>query len=75
MLSAVEATGSERLLRRTMRVLDIMLTTAQPVEYQGKTYNAWGPFVVSPQTDIPKPIAHYTMQAMVPVARWRRPSS
>jgi hypothetical protein len=69
MLSAVEATGSERLLRRVMRVEDTMLPTAQKVPSHGKVFAAWGPFVITPQTDIPKPIAHYTLQAMVPIAR------
>jgi hypothetical protein len=69
MLSAVEATGSERLLRQVMRYLDTMLATAQTIQNDGQTYKAWGPFVITPQSDVQKPIAHYTLQAMVPVAR------
>lgn len=69
MLSAVEATGSEAILREVMHDLDTMLSTAQTIEYNGKLYKAWGPFVITPQTDVQKPIAHYTLQAMVPVAR------
>src|SRR5262249_39994428 len=69
MLSAVEATGDDRLLRRVMRAEDAMLGTAQKIQSHGNAYSAWGPFVISPQTDVPKPIAHYTLQAMVPIAR------
>jgi hypothetical protein len=69
MLSAVEATGSERLLRQVMRYLDTMLATAQTIQDHDQTYKAWGPFVITPQSDVQKPIAHYTLQAMVPVAR------
>ncbi len=69
MLSAVEATGSDRLLRQVMSYLDVMLRTARPIEFEGKSYRAWGPFTITPQTDIPRPLAHYTLQAMVPMAR------
>src|SRR5690349_11882822 len=69
LLSAVEATGSDRLLRRAMRYVESMIATSRVLRSGDKTYRAWGPFVISPQSDILKPNVHYTLQAMVPVAR------
>jgi len=69
MLSAVEATGSESLLKKTTRYMDNMMTSVQSIDYKGKTYQAWGPFVIAPHSEIPKPNVHYTLQATVPFAR------
>ncbi len=69
MLSAVEATESEWLLKKTLRYMDTMMRKAQTIDYKGRAYKAWGPFVISPHSDIPKPNVHYTLQATVPFAR------
>lgn len=69
LLSAVEATQSERLLRRAMTYLDAMVSRARVIRSNQVTYRAWGPFVISPHSDVARPNVHYTLQAMVPVAR------
>ena len=69
LLSAVEATGSERLLKKTLHYMDNMLATAQEISYKGKKYKAWGPFVVLPKSAVPKPNVHFTLQASVPLVR------
>lgn len=69
MLSAAEGTGSERILRRAMRLMDAMIATAQDFEDHGRVYKAWGPFSITADSSVPKPNLHYTFQAVVPIAR------
>ncbi|HAM36594.1 MAG TPA: hypothetical protein DEB40_14885 [Elusimicrobia bacterium] len=69
MLSAVEGTEDERLLRRTLRYIDNMLDTAKEFRDQGKSFRVWGPFFITPDSAVPAPILHFTFQAMVPIAR------
>ena len=69
MLSAVEGTGNERLLRRTLRNIDVMIDQAKDFTDHGRHYRAWPPFSVTPDTLVPEPNLHFTFQAMVPIAR------
>lgn len=69
MLSAAEGTGSERLLKRSMRVIDAMISNAEDFEDHGRTYKAWRPFSISPDSAVPRPNLHFTFQAVVPIAR------
>ncbi len=68
-LSAFEATGDERLLRRAIAVMDTMTATARDFESGGRVYRVWGPFAITADSPVPRPILHYTLQAMVPLAR------
>jgi hypothetical protein len=69
MLSAVEATHSERLLKKTLHYLDTMVNTAVPFRYQNHDYVVWGPFNITPGVPYRRPNVHYTLQAAVPLAR------
>ncbi len=68
-LSAVEATGSERLLKKSLHYMDNMVGTAVPLQHKGLRYTVWKPFKVTPKSPVPKPDVHYTLQAAVPLAR------
>lgn len=68
-LSAVDATGSQRLLKRSLYYMDNMMDTAVPLQHKGKNYTVWRPFKVTPKSPVPKPDVHYTLQAAVPLAR------
>jgi len=69
MLSAVEGTGDERLLRQTLRYLDIMINQSEDFTDHNHHYQAWRPFTVTPDTLVPEPNLHFTFQSMVPIAR------
>jgi len=69
MLSAVEGTRDERLLRKTLRYLDTMVSKAEDFDDHGHRYQAWRPFAVTPDTLAPEPNLHFTFQATVPLAR------
>jgi hypothetical protein len=69
LLSAVEGTGDERLLRRTLHYIDNMLDTAQEFQSQEKTFRAWRPFLVTADSAVAKPNLHFSFQACVPIAR------
>jgi hypothetical protein len=69
MLSAVEGTGDERILKRTIHYLDNMIAASKEFRSRGKTYRVWGPFAVTPVSSVPTPSLHYTFQALVPMAR------
>lgn len=68
-LSAVEATGSHRILRKSLYYMDNMVNTAVPLQHKGRRYTVWKPFKVTPKSPVPKPDVHYTLQAAVPLAR------
>lgn len=68
-LSAVEATGSHRLLKKSLYYMDNMVATGVPLKHKGKDYVVWKPFKVTPKSAVPKPDVHYTLQAAVPLAR------
>lgn len=65
MLSAFEATGDERLLKRTLGLMDEMASRTR--RFEG--HEVWGPFAVTPDSPVPRPILHFTFQAAVPFAR------
>jgi hypothetical protein len=69
LLSAVEGTGSERLLRRTIHYIDNMLATVQNFEVEGTRYQAWRPFLVTADSAIAKPNLHFSFQSCIPIAR------
>ncbi len=69
LLSAVEATGSERLLKKSLYYMDNMVAAAVPLQHKGKNYMVWKPFKVTPKSPVPKPDVHFTLQAAVPLAR------
>jgi hypothetical protein len=69
MLSAAEATGSDFVMKRAVKALDTMVAQAQTIEYKGEKFQAWGPFMIAPHSDVSKPNVHYTLQAAVPLAR------
>src|SRR5262245_22716319 len=69
LLSAIEGTGDERLLRRTMRYMDAMIATAQDITVHDHHYMLWRPFIVTADSAIPKPNMHFTFQACVPISR------
>lgn len=69
MISAAEGTGSDLLMRRVIRIIDTMLSTARQFESHGRIYYAWRPFSITADTAIPRPNLHFTFQATVPVAR------
>ncbi len=68
-LSAAEATHSDAIMKKAVHYMDNMMATVQTVQFQGATYQAWAPFLIGPNTDVPKPNVHYTLQATVPLAR------
>jgi hypothetical protein len=69
MLSAAEATNSDFIMHRVVRMLDLMVGTAQTIQDKGESYQAWGPFMIAPHSDVAKPNVHYTLQGAVPLAR------
>jgi len=69
MLSAFEATGDEAVLRRALDVMDGMLARSRDFREGGRTYRVWGPFAVTADSALPRPLLHYTFQATVPLAR------
>ena len=69
MLSAVEGTGDERILNKTIHYIDNMIDASTDFRSHGKTYKVWGPFFVTPDSTVPAPILHFTFQSMVPIAR------
>jgi hypothetical protein len=69
MLSAYEATGDERLLRRALSHLDALEGSAVDFRARGRRFRVWGPFAVNAGSPVPKPDLHYTFQASVPLAR------
>jgi hypothetical protein len=69
LLSAFEATGDERLLRRSFKLMDAMVDAAKDFEEDGRVFRVWGPFWVRPESPAPRPQLHFTFQAAVPFAR------
>jgi len=69
MLSAVEATEDEKLLDKTLRIMDMMISKARPFDSNGQTYQVWPPFSITADSAAPRPNLHFTFQASVPFAR------
>lgn len=69
LLSAYEATGDERLLRRALKTMDTMLATARDFEEGGRVFRVWGPYWLTPRSAVPRPHMTFTLQAAVPFAR------
>ncbi|HAM35744.1 MAG TPA: hypothetical protein DEB40_06625 [Elusimicrobia bacterium] len=69
LLSAAEGTGSDRILERAIRAMDTMVSTAHDFQENGRTYKAWKPFFITPDSTLAHPSLHYTFQASVPLAR------
>jgi len=68
-LSAAEGTGSTRILRKALRIINTMISTAQEFESGGKCFKAWRPFAITADSTIARPNLHFTFQATVPIAR------
>ncbi|MCR4294657.1 MAG: hypothetical protein NUW21_03935, partial [Elusimicrobia bacterium] len=68
-LSAAEGTGDERVLRRALRAMDVMIAASKEFPDGGRTYRVWGPFTVTADSPVPRPSLHFTFQAAVPFAR------
>lgn len=68
-LSAFEATGDERLLRRAIRLMDTMVEASRDFREGDRNFRVWGPYAVSADSPAPRPNLHFTFQAAVPLAR------